>query len=104
MKFLFLILVSSLFSLSLSLSLSKRGVSSGGGYKKMKTDERDEMALFSSPVFLQSSALFSLSREVCVVYICSCGIYGEKFASHESKTEKHETAKNTSQSFHTNHM
>jgi hypothetical protein len=63
-KFLFLILDS-----SLSLSLSKRGVSSGGGYKKMKTDERDETALFSSPVFLQSSALFSLSREVCVVYI-----------------------------------
>jgi hypothetical protein len=69
------------FFSSLSLSLSKRGLSSGGGYKKMKTDERDEAALFSSPLFLHSGFLFSLSCEVCVVYICSRVEYSEKFAS-----------------------
>ena len=61
----------------------------------MKTDERDETALFSSSLFLQSSALFSLSREVCVVYICSRGIYIllEKFSRAVKNSEKHKTAK-----------
>jgi len=75
----------------------------------MKTDERDETALFSSSVFLQSSALFSLSRDVCVVCIFVRVEYilernsrrTSNLRAHESKTEKHETAKNTSHSLFT---
>ena len=69
----------------------------------MKTDERDEAALFSSPLFLHGSFFCSLFRVKCAlsIFVRVWNIFGEIRASAQApravkNSEKHKTLKNTS--------